>query len=103
MEIVEDVQRGGRGGRFLERLSEPRPVDCESCGKPLTDLVSIAIGKGPECRSKAIRAQNKRLDEQRPSLLEEVRAGEEGAIDKLRDDEEAAKFTIWIHGLGLLK
>lgn len=101
--IVGDVPREGREGRFFERLSKPRPTECEVCGKELTDLVSIAIGTGLTCRSPMLDAQRAQQNEQLLAFFEKIlgddRAAASVAMDEHRTDEEAARFLIWIYDL----
>jgi len=101
--IVQDVMRSGREGRMLMRLSKPRPVSCDRCEKPLTDLVSIAIGLGPSCRTPRLDAQKARWAERYEAWFETRQGADEeaasAAFDDIRNDEEAARFLIWLHGL----
>jgi hypothetical protein len=90
--IVRDVERDGQWGRLLEGLSQPRPRDCESCGRPLTDLVSIAVGLGPSCRSKLIERQQRRARAARE-------ADDIAGYLSLLDDETTAQTIIHAYGL----
>jgi hypothetical protein len=105
LSIVEDVPREGRDGQFLERISRPRPTECEVCGKELTDLVSVAIGVGPHCRCLTLGAQRARIGEQLSSSLEKLCSGDQeaasAAVDEMMNDEERARFLIWIYELAV--
>lgn len=94
-EMVEDVDRSGQWGEMLKRLSQVRPCRCEKCGTPLSDLVSIAIGRGPGCRSRSVAGQRRRADAERHAAFE---SGDYANI-ALMDDEEAARAVISIWDL----
>jgi hypothetical protein len=93
--IVEDVDRTGQWGEMLKRLSQVRPYHCDRCDTPLSDLVSIAIGRGPGCRSRSVASQRRRADAGRRTAME---SGDYATL-ALMDDEEAARTVISIWDL----
>ena len=90
--LFSDVDRSGPWGKMFERLSQERPYPSERCDRPLTDLVSIAIGRGPCCRSKVVAIQRRRFYAEVRASIE---SGDHTNTVPMDDEEEARLLIEW--------